>query len=185
MLLEADARCILNDKEISILLVDDDRETTRMLSTLLRSCIDAQLACIAAGSADEAIDLLDSSFFHVVLTDVQMPGRSGLELCEHIGVNHPNTVPIVHSAMTDIRYAIAAMRAGAFDYLLKPIPAAELKYSVGRALAYQQALMARHYCEQSLEEEVRDLLLLNARLREARRQAARSPDIARATSCWT
>jgi two-component system response regulator FlrC len=114
-----------------------------------------------------------------------MPGSTGLELCQHIGVNHPNTVPIVLSAMTDIRYAIAAMRAGAFDYLLKPVAAADLRDSIGRALAYQQALMARHYCEQSLEEEIRDLLLLAARLREVRGRAARLPDKALATSRGT
>ena len=172
----------MNGKEISILLVDDDRDSSIMLTTLLGSFINSEHACTVAQRADEAMGLLESSFFHIVLTDVQMPGRSGLELCRHIGVNHPNTVTIILSAMTDIRYAIAALRAGAFDYLLKPVEMADLKDSIGRALTYQQALMARHYCEESLEEEIRDLLLLNARLRGARERATRLPDIARATS---
>ena len=78
-----------------------------------------------------------------------------------------NTLVIVISGMTEIQYAIDAMRKGAFDYLLKPVNVAQLFESIERALSYQQVLMARYYCQQSLEEEVQDLKSLNEKLREA------------------
>jgi FixJ family two-component response regulator len=71
------------------------------------------------------------------------------------------------SGMSEIEYAIESMRAGAFDYILKPISVDKFIESIVRALQYQEALMARYYCEQSLEEEISDLLTLNKRLRMA------------------
>jgi FixJ family two-component response regulator len=84
--------------------------------------------------------------------------------------------------MSEIQYAIEAMRKGAFDYLLKPVNVAQLFDSIERALSYQQVLMARYYCQQSLEEEIQDLKALNERLRdvyhppsEVKRLAAKGP----------
>jgi DNA-binding NtrC family response regulator len=70
--------------------------------------------------------------------------------------------------MTDIHYAIESMRAGAFDYLVKPVQVAQLIATLERALKYQDTLMKKYYCEQSLEEEVRDLFALNSRIRATR-----------------
>jgi DNA-binding NtrC family response regulator len=162
----------VNDKEISILVVDDDADTTKMLCQLLGLTLTAQHHCLTAASADEAFRLLDSTFFHLVITDINMPGTTGISLCQRIYENHPNTVVVMMSAMTDINYAIEAMRAGAFDYLVKPVQAGQLTSTVERALNYQGSLMKRHYCQQSLEEEVRDLFALNARVRTTRSQEA-------------
>src|SRR5919199_3294902 len=127
-----------------------------MLCQLIGITVSTQHHCLTASSADEAMKLLDSTFFHLVITDINMPGTTGISLCQQIYENHPNTVVIIMSAMTDINYAIDALRAGAFDYLVKPIHAAPLTAAIERALEYQESLMKRHYCQQSLEEEVRD-----------------------------
>ena len=158
----------MNHKELSILVVDDDADTTAMLCQLIGITVSTQHHCIAASSADEAMKLLDSTFFHLVISDINMPGTTGISLCQQIYENHPNTVVIMMSAMTDISYAIEAMRAGAFDYLVKPIHVSQLTTTIERALKYQESLMKKHYCEQSLEEEVRDLFALNTRIRTAR-----------------
>ncbi|MFL6274672.1 MAG: response regulator [Blastocatellia bacterium] len=162
----------MNDKELSILLVDDDADTTKMLGQLLGLTLARQHNCFTASSVDEAFKLLDASFFHLVITDINMPGTTGIALCQRIYERHPTTVVIMMSAMTDINYAIEAMRAGAFDYLVKPIHAAHLTAAIERALDYQETLMKRYYCEQSLEEEVRDLFTLNARVRSSRNKKA-------------
>ena len=155
-------------KEASILIVDDREETASMLSSLLDLSLTIEHVCHVARSGEEAIRRLEASFFHLVLTDIEMPGMSGIELCKKVYLERPNTVVVIVSGMTDIRYAIAAMRAGAFDYLVKPIDVAEFLGAVKRALAYQEALMKKHYCAQSLEEEFHDFFQLSAHLRTAR-----------------
>ena len=106
----------VNDKDISILVVDDDVETTKMLCQLIGVTLTAQHHCFPAGNVEEATRLLDATFFHLVITDINMPGTTGISLCRRIYEDHPNTVVIMMSAMTDINYAIESMRAGAFDY---------------------------------------------------------------------
>jgi DNA-binding NtrC family response regulator len=135
---------------------------------------------VVATSAEEAMKLLEASFFHLVLTDIQLPGATGLELCNFVHQTFPNTVVVMVSAMTDINYAIEAMRRGAFDYVTKPVNPKEFLGSVEQALRYQEALMAKHYCEQSLEEEVADLLALNKRLRSAANLPGSSSFVAKA-----
>ena len=166
----------MNTKETAILLVDDDNDAGGLLALLLNQSLKIEHACKTAKDAQEAIGLLESSFFHLVITDIQMPEISGIQLCEHISENYPNTVVVMLSGMSEIEYAIASMRAGAFDYLLKPVNVAKLMESIERALKYQEALMAKHYCEQSLEEEIHDLLSLNKRLRTALKPCARATD---------
>lgn len=158
----------MNDKEICILVVDDDADITKMLCRLLELTLSAQHHCATAASAEEASRLLDATFFHLVITDINMPGTTGISLCQQIYENHPNTVVIMMSAMTEIHYAIEAMRAGAFDYMVKPVQTAQLSTTIERALKHQETLMKKYYCEQSLEEEVRDLFALNARVRTTR-----------------
>jgi DNA-binding NtrC family response regulator len=162
----------VNHKEICILVVDDDPDTTTMLCQLIGITLSAQHHCFTAKNAAEASELLDSTFFHLVITDINMPGKTGISLCQEIYQNHPNTVVMMMSAMTDINYAIEAMRAGAFDYLVKPVQVGQLTAAIERALQYQESLMKKHYCEQSLEEEVRDLFALNSRIRATRSRKA-------------
>ena len=162
----------MNHKELCILVVDDDPDTTKMLCQLLGITLSAQHHCFTAESVAEASALLDSTFFHLVITDINMPGTTGISLCQKIYENHPNTVVVMMSAMTDINYAIEAMRAGAFDYLVKPVQVTQLTTTIERALQYQESLMKKHYCEQSLEEEVRDLFALNSRIRTTRSRKA-------------
>jgi DNA-binding NtrC family response regulator len=162
----------VNNKETCILVVDDDADTTTMLCQLLGITVSVQHHCSTAANVVEASKLLDATFFHLVITDINMPGATGISLCRQIYENHPNTVVIIMSAMTDINYAIESMRAGAFDYLVKPIQVSQLTATIERALSYQETLMKKHYCEQSLEEEVRDLFSLNTRIRTTRSQQA-------------
>ena len=143
-----------------------------MLCQLIGITLSAQHHCFTAKNVAEASELLDSTFFHLVITDINMPGTTGISLCQEVYENHPNTVVVMMSAMTDINYAIESMRAGAFDYLVKPIQVAQLTAAIERALQYQETLMKKHYCEQSLEEEVRDLFTLNSRIRTMRNRKA-------------
>jgi DNA-binding NtrC family response regulator len=107
----------VNSERASILVVDDD-ESTRDLLTF---CLREQYICASAATADEAQGLLDRRFFDVVMTDVEMPGASGLELCRHIRRTFPDTIVLVMSARAGSRNRIKALQYGAFDYVSKPL----------------------------------------------------------------
>ena len=154
------------NQETSILIVDDEEAIHKLLATYLTD----NHVCVTANNADEATKLLSAGAFNLVLTDITMPGASGLELCQYIQKACPDTVVIVVSGMTDIHYAVEAMRQGAFDYLIKPFDLAQVNVAVDRALRYQALVAAKRHYEQSLEETVmsrtRELRTLNENLNQ-------------------
>ncbi len=144
----------------SILIVDDDEAIRGLLS----ACLDPSYWCATAASVEEATRLLESNSFDLVLSDITMPGTSGLDFCGHVQKTCPRTVVVMISAMTDIQFAIEAMREGAFDYVTKPFELTRVKMAVDRALRYQRALEEKHRYEQELEQRVR---IRTAELRSA------------------
>jgi response regulator RpfG family c-di-GMP phosphodiesterase len=141
----------VNQNKASILIVDDEEPICKLLET----CLAVEYQCITAASAEEATELLKAGSFNLVMTDIRMPGASGFELCQFVQEVSPETVTIVLSGMSDICYAIEAMRRGAFDYLTKPFDLSQVLLSVQRALRYQALILAKRQYEQSLEETVR------------------------------
>jgi response regulator RpfG family c-di-GMP phosphodiesterase len=135
----------------SILIVDDDDA----IRSLLSACLDDSYWCATAASAEEAVTLLKSGSFNLVLSDITMPGKSGLELCGYVQEHFPRTVVVMISAMTDIDYAVEAMRQGAFDYITKPFDLSRVMLAVDRALRYEQAVEDNYRYERALEERVR------------------------------
>ena len=99
-----------------ILVVDDDESIRDLLTLGLRK----QYICASAATAEEAMGLLDGTFFDVVITDVDLSAASGLELCRHILKAYPDTIVLVMSARVDSRNRIKALQHGAFDYVSKP-----------------------------------------------------------------
>jgi len=139
------------NKDVKILIIDDEEPIRRLLALYLS----AEYTCVTAASADEATALMAASSFNLVMTDITMPGTSGIELCQYIHRAYPETVVIMVSGMTDINYAVEAMRQGAFDYVVKPFDLAHVLMAVERAFRYQVLVAAKRHYEQSLEETVR------------------------------
>ncbi|MFL6210569.1 MAG: response regulator [Pyrinomonadaceae bacterium] len=122
----------------SVLVVEDDSIVRELLLELFYE----EHSCHAAENAERALALLDSVRFDVVLTDISMPGMSGLELLGHVRQRWPETTVIMISGIRDQEYAKGLVKMGAFDYLVKPFDLAEVKRSVARALGqYQPAEM--------------------------------------------
>jgi response regulator RpfG family c-di-GMP phosphodiesterase len=142
---------MVSNKDVAILIIDDEEPIRRLLATYLAD----RYRCDAASSADEGTSLLARGSYNLVLTDINMPGTSGIDLCHYINKAYPDTVVIMVSGMTDISFAIEAMRQGAFDYLTKPFDLAQVQLAVDRALRYQVLVAAKRYYEQSLEETVK------------------------------
>ncbi len=117
----------------SILIVDDEDDTRMLLCEALRGRgFDAE----AVESAAACLDRLRSRSFDVVVTDVQMPGMSGVDLCAHLHERHPDLLPIVLTGMGALDTAVAAIRAGAYDFITKPVKIDALEVAVKRALEH-------------------------------------------------
>jgi DNA-binding NtrC family response regulator len=101
----------------AILIVEDDEPTRNGLSTLLG--VDYQ--CFTAETAEEAMRLVAARVFDLLITDVQLPGASGLELCRFVRIARPEIPVIVVTGMEDIRYRIEAQRLGSLYCVEKPI----------------------------------------------------------------
>jgi DNA-binding NtrC family response regulator len=117
----------------SVLVVDDDIDTAALLrDSLRRHGLDVH----DVNSAEEALERLRLHPADVVVTDVRMPGMSGIDLCGRLRTEHPGVLAIVVTGWGSLDSAIAAMRAGAFDYIAKPVDGEALALAVGKALAH-------------------------------------------------
>jgi putative nucleotidyltransferase with HDIG domain len=133
-----------------ILIVDDEPEITAILSDLLEGEYD----CATASSAEEALDRLATRDFELVVSDITMPGMSGLEMIPHIKQMQPNTVVVMISGMQTVESAIGALRLGSFDYVMKPFDLRQVEAVVKRALEHQDLIVAKQRYENQLEDLV-------------------------------
>jgi DNA-binding NtrC family response regulator len=114
-----------------LLLVEDDNAMREMLESLFRQ--EGYLVS-EASSASAALDLVRQTDFDVVLSDIKMPGKSGLELVGELRELRPDTPVVLMTAFGSIDTAVDAMRAGAFGYTTKPFQPEEVLRTVKRAL---------------------------------------------------
>ena len=133
-----------------VLIVDDDVQLRKLLKDYLQDNND----CRDVSSAEEALSLLQAKSFDLLLSDIQMPGLSGLDLVPRVLEKSPDTVVIMISGEQTIESAIEAMRAGAFDYIMKPFDLRQVDASVQRALKHQHLLREKRRYENHLEELV-------------------------------
>jgi DNA-binding response OmpR family regulator len=113
----------------SLLIVEDDVTIREMLFELLSE----EHSCFQTNTAEEALKILESEQINVVLTDISMPGMSGLELLGHTRQRWPSIEVIMISGIRDREYAGGLVRMGAFDYLVKPFNLDDIRRSVARA----------------------------------------------------
>ncbi|MCZ7619230.1 MAG: sigma-54 dependent transcriptional regulator [Myxococcota bacterium] len=104
-------------RDHSVLVVDDDDAMREMIVSLLE---DEGLTAAGAATADEALERLTDFECDVVLSDIRMPGRSGIDLLGEIREMRPETAVVLMTAFGSIDSAVEAIRAGATDYITKP-----------------------------------------------------------------
>ena len=138
------------DLKSRILIVDDEHEITEILCDLLST----EHECHKVGSAEEALARLEDSDFQLVISDITMPGMSGLEMLPFVKGISPNTVVVMISGMQTVESAIGALRLGAFDYLMKPFDLRQVEAVVKRALEHYGLIVAKQRYENHLEELV-------------------------------
>ncbi len=107
----------------TVLLVDDDRASVMTVKKQVLSC---NYDLFAASSGEEAIDVLKEEQVDILLTDIHMPGMSGIELLEHALSVRPDIQCVFITAFGEMDTAIEALKLGAYNYLLKPVKTKEL-----------------------------------------------------------
>ncbi len=121
-----------------ILIVDDDEAIRDTLHELLSE----EYVCQTAETAEKALARLQSDPYDVVLTDISMPGLSGIELLGHVRQQFPHLPVIIVSGIGDQPHAQGLIKLGAFDFLLKPFSLEVVEKSVKRAITYRKRLLA-------------------------------------------
>ena len=136
----------------TILIVDDDEQIRKLLNQILQSDHD----CTIVGSAEEALEILDTRTFDLVLSDINLGRMNGFELVPSIVNQNPDTAVVMISGQQTIEYAIEAMRVGAFDYITKPLDVRHVAASVKRALNHHELLKAKRRYDNHLEDLVKE-----------------------------
>jgi DNA-binding NtrC family response regulator len=126
----------------SVLIVDDEKHTREGLQQALADNYDVSVAA----NADEAFNLMDAQPFDVILTDLRMPGKSGLKIIDRALALPDRPAVLMMTAYGSIENAVDAMKRGAVDFLTKPVNLERLEVLIQRALK-----------NKTLEVEVRQL----------------------------
>jgi two-component system NtrC family response regulator len=122
-------------KTTSILIVDDDASQRRLIEFWMQ---EEGYSTLTASDGTAGLKLFEQHGPALVITDIRMPGLSGLDLLSRINATNPDIAVILVTAFSTVNDAVAAMKLGAADYILKPLNADELKVNVHRALERQQ-----------------------------------------------
>ncbi len=117
-----------------ILIIDDDRSMCEILDSALRRR-DFEVAWRTA--PDEGLRLLGDQDFDVVVTDLNMQGMSGVDLCRQIAENREDIPVVVMTAFGSMETAVAAIRAGAYDFVTKPFEMDDIALTLERALRHR------------------------------------------------
>src|SRR3989338_2929100 len=134
-----------------ILIVDDEASIRRLV---LKKLSGEGYECQEAGNAEQALDKLTSEPVSLVLLDIKMPGKSGIELLPEIKTRFPDTAVVMATATTDINTAIECMKLGAYDYITKPFDPEDILFSVQRALEKRRLELEIREYREHLEEKV-------------------------------
>jgi DNA-binding NtrC family response regulator len=118
--------------QTQVLIVDDDPDISMMLSVLMKK---EKLSCQVANNGEAALKMISMVSPEMMLVDVRMPGIDGMEVLKRVKEIDPYLPVVLITAYADIPASVAAMRAGAFDYLAKPFDHSEVVRVVRAALA--------------------------------------------------
>lgn len=118
----------------TVLIIEDDESLRRVLEFSLE---EAGYRVLTAREGDSGLQTFRSEQPPLVITDIQMPGISGIEVLRTIKDEAPDTLVIVITAYGSVEKAVEAMKLGAYDYLTKPFGREELRLTVDKALSYR------------------------------------------------
>ena len=142
----------LSERE-TLLIVDDEAAIRKLLCQKLSR---EGYQCEEANASEKALNTLATSPIALVILDIKMPDKSGIELLPEIKSGYPDTAVIMATAITDITVAIQCLKQGADDYLCKPFNLEEVSLAVQRALEKRHLKLEIREYQQFLEEKVEE-----------------------------
>jgi len=146
------------DQQETLLIVDDEAAIRKLLCQKLSR---EGYQFKEANNAEQALNMLETSPIALVILDIKMPGKSGIELIPEIKSSYPDTAVIMATAVTDVNAAIQCLKQGADDYLFKPFNLEELSLAVQRALEKRQLQLEikeyQQYLEDKVEEQTKEI----------------------------
>ena len=137
----------------TLLIVDDEAAIRRLLCQKLSK---EGYQCQETNDAEQVLNMLETSPIALVILDIKMPGKSGMELLPEIKSGYPDTAVIMATAVTEVNVAIQCLKQGADDYLCKPFNMEELSLAVKRALEKRRLQLEIREYQQYLEEKVEE-----------------------------
>jgi len=141
----------MTGKQATILVVDDEAAIRRLIRQTLTG---EGYQCLEAGNANRAMEELHNNKIDLVMLDIKMPGKSGVQLLPEIRVSYPDAMVIMATSITDTGTAIHCMKLGAYDYITKPFNLDEVALSVDKALEKRRLELENRDYQQHLEQKV-------------------------------
>jgi len=141
------------DQRDTLLIVDDEATIRKLLCQKLSR---EGYQCEEANNAEQALNTLETSPIALVILDIKMPGKSGIEFLPEIKSGYRDTAVIMATAVTDINVAVQCLKQGADDYLCKPFNLEEVSLAVQRALEKRRLKLEIREYQQFLEEKVEE-----------------------------
>ncbi|MCL4532925.1 MAG: sigma-54 dependent transcriptional regulator [Deltaproteobacteria bacterium] len=117
----------MDNHSVSILIVDDDINYRKILSDFLKN---EGYDVDSANSAEEAISRLEKDFFNIIISDLKLPGKTGIELLKTVKSRSEDIEMIILTAFGSVDSAVSALKIGACDYLVKPLSLEELSITL-------------------------------------------------------
>jgi putative two-component system response regulator len=140
----------------TLLIVDDEDAIRRVLRLKLSR---EGYRCEEADNAEQTLNMLETSPIALVILDIKMPGKSGIELLPEIKSGFPDTAVIMATAVNDIDVAVQCLKQGADDYLCKPFNLEEISLAVQRALEKRRLQLELREYQQYLEEKIEEQVM--------------------------
>ena len=132
----------------NLLIVEDE---TRMREVIMMLLSDLPLQMYEARDGAEAVEIFDSETIHLVITDLKLPKKCGMEVLNHVKEAKPEVPVIIITAFGSIDNAVEAIRLGAFDYVTKPFTEDKLRSCVEKAMQISQLTSEVKYLRSEIE----------------------------------
>lgn len=132
----------------NVLIIEDE---TRMREVIIMLLSDMEIHIFEAGDGAGAIEIFDNENIHLVITDLKLPKKGGMEILGHVKETRPEVPVIIITAFGSIDNAVTAIREGAFDYVTKPFKEDRLRSTVKKALQISKLTYEVKYLRQELE----------------------------------
>lgn len=159
------------DNETAYILVVDDESAIRYSITKTLQRVGYQVDSAASG--EEALEMIARQNYDVILTDIRMPGISGVELLARVRESAPEAIVILLTGYASLDTAVESLRLGAHDYLIKPSSSQDIRDSVARGIERARNLKRRRALLDAIQNNVAEL----ANVAEAKSPAARETPV--------